>query len=59
MQVFFACKIYIITFKNFCKQYYNKFIKSSIKELKLQHGVPLEIRTPDPLIKSQMLYRLS
>ena len=24
-----------------------------------KNGAPLEIRTPDPLIKSQMLYRLS
>ena len=24
-----------------------------------KNGVPLEIRTPDPLIKSQMLYQLS
>ena len=34
-------------------------VRLPIPPLRHQNGDPLEIRTPDPLIKSQMLYRLS
>ena len=34
-------------------------VRLPIPPLRQQNGDPLEIRTPDPLIKSQMLYRLS
>ena len=33
--------------------------KKFISELNNKNGDPLGIRTPDPLIKSQMLYQLS